>query len=88
MTHAEQGGKASEGAQVSDVPEASETSGVPEASIPRPVPRRRHRRVYAPPTNPAADPSDDVAHRPAEPPPAREDPRDTWFRDERPPHWD
>lgn len=64
----------------------------------RPPPRRRHRRVDAPPTNPEADHSDDV---PAGPPPpaspdtvkdapggAPPDAREAWILAQRPPHWD
>lgn len=56
--------------------------------------RRRHRRVVAPPTNPAADPSDDVpaetrVSRTGVPSPApAEDAREAWIRSQRPPHWD
>lgn len=58
--------------------------------------RRRHRRVDAPPTNPEADPADDVPAV-ARPAPAQEasetqvvgtDPREAWIRAQRPPHWD
>lgn len=65
---------------------------------PRPPRRRRHRRVVAPPTNPQADPSDDIStgsDSPAPPASARtgtgvatDDAYDAWIRAQRPPHWD
>jgi hypothetical protein len=64
----------------------------PEDS-PGPPRGRRHRRVDAPPTNPEADPADDVPAAPGRPRadgakgvPA--DARDAWIRAQRPPHWD
>jgi len=72
----------------------AEQTGGPEAQGAAPVRRSTRRRVVAPPTNPAADQSDDV------PAPARRagdhqrrarvrlDPRDSWILEQRPPHWD
>lgn len=51
--------------------------------------RRRHRRVVAPPTNLAADGSDDLVRHRDQPGSADgEDRRDAWIRAQRPPHWD
>ncbi|GAA1175068.1 hypothetical protein GCM10009584_15570 [Ornithinimicrobium humiphilum] len=68
-------------------------AGPPEEQVPRRR-RRRHRRVVAPPTNPAADPSDDVpgprSERGAKEPGAGrpKDGREAWILEQRPPHWD
>lgn len=60
-------------------------------------PGRRRRRVDAPPTNPEADRSEDVAApRERDPGPDADprsvrrhaDPRDQWIAEQRPPHWD
>lgn len=74
----------------------------PQGQPPRP--RRRHRRVDAPPTNPAADRSPDTPEPAPDPSPGPDRPRgkarpsrktqttpdarDAWIIQQRPPHWD
>ncbi|KRE61970.1 hypothetical protein [Nostocoides sp. Soil756] len=49
--------------------------------------RRRPRRARRAATNPRTDDSLDLP-TPREAPPAGEDARARWFREQRPPHWD
>ncbi|WP_299518646.1 hypothetical protein [uncultured Serinicoccus sp.] len=74
------------------------TGGAPGGGARRPGRRHTRGRVVAPPTNPAADQTDDPPT-----PDRREremrrtgdgaaatrlDPRDSWILEQRPPHWD
>lgn len=61
--------------------------GGEEPEVSDAVPRRRPRRARRAATNPRTDDSPDVA-APREAPPAGEDARARWFREQRPPHWD